>query len=226
MDDPRLDVDLHQQALKGLQRINTVSRSWKAIWDPVRQLAKTHGEPVSVVDVACGSGDMLLNMCRRASREDLSIRFTGLDISQTAIQFATDAAQVHDLDIEFRRANASELASGPPFDVVCCSLFLHHLPVAEAVDLLGQMKASANQMVLVQDLRRSTAGYGLAFIVPRLLTRSRIVHIDALRSVRAAFSIDEVHKLAHASGLEHAGIRKVWPQRFLLSWTRNPAANK
>ena len=225
MDNPHLEEIPHAQALKGLQRINAVSRSWRALWEPICQLARSQGESISVLDVACGSGDTLLNMCRLASQEAVSIRFTGLDISPTAIRFAANAARSLDLDVEFRRANASEIANGPRYDVVCCSLFLHHLPVSEAVDLLGQMKATARQMVLVQDLRRTVAGYGLALTVPKLLTRSQIVHVDGVRSVRAAFSIDEVHKLARASDLKHAEIRKLWPQRFLLSWTRSPVGD-
>jgi 2-polyprenyl-3-methyl-5-hydroxy-6-metoxy-1,4-benzoquinol methylase len=222
MDDPSLDTALHKQALNGLRRINAVSQSWQALWKPIRELARSGNEEVTVLDVACGGGDTLLNMSRQASREALPIRFTGLDISDTAIQVAIDAAQDRNLDIAFHTGDASAIRGGPSYDVVCCSLFLHHLSATQALELLGQMKAVASQMILVQDLLRTTAGFYLALIAPRLLTRSRIVHVDGVRSVRAAFSLNEVRKLADAAELKQAEIRRLWPQRFLLSWTRNP----
>lgn len=220
MDDPGLDPGVHAAALAGLERINWLSRSWQAIWNPIRGLARLEQQPLSVLDVACGSGDLLLNMSRQAARESIPMHWTGLDVSQTAVQLATERAERQGSQVEFVCANAADIATGQQYDVVCCSLFLHHLPAAECVELLTQMKATARRMVLVQDLRRTRTGYWLAQVIPRLVTRSQIVHVDGVRSVRAAFSIDEAHKLAEAAGLDQVVIRKIWPQRFLLQWNR------
>ena len=219
MDDPQLEEQLHVDALKGLQRINWLSRCWTALWRPIRNLARASGHSISVLDVACGGGDFLRQLSRQAAKEELAIRLVGLDISPKAIEHAKDSSQSMRCPIEFLQGNASQLAQGPRFDVVCCSLFMHHLPAVEAVELLRQMKTAASQFVLVQDLLRTTAGYWLARTIPKLMTRSQIVHVDGVRSVKAAFSLNEVTELANAAGLDEVKIRKLWPQRFLLQST-------
>ena len=54
----------------------------------------------------------------------------------------------------------------------------------------------------------------------RLLTRSRVVHTDAVRSARAAFTMEEVASMAARAGMDDAAIRKGGPYRFVLSWWR------
>ena len=68
------------------------------------------------------------------------------------------------------------------------------------ISLLYKMRCAARRLVLVSDLVRSRAGYALAAAVPRLLTRSRVVHVDAVRSVEAAFTPEEFRLLAAEAG--------------------------
>ncbi|MEE2898074.1 MAG: hypothetical protein VX815_06360 [Gemmatimonadota bacterium] len=74
---------------------------------------------------------------------------------------------------------------------MCCSLFLHHLEEHDAVALLVTMAEKARRTVLVQDLRRTAAGYALAFAVLRLISRSDVAHTDGSRSMEGAFSLRE-----------------------------------
>ena len=74
-------------------------------------------------------------------------------------------------------------------------------------------------MILLFDLDRSRVGYLAAATVPRLLTRSPIVHTDALRSVRAAFTAEEARALAHEAGLSGAIVRRRFPFRWMLEWS-------
>ena len=67
------------------------------------------------------------------------------------------------------------------------------------------------------DLGRSLPGLAIAWLGTRLLTRSPIVHTDALLSVRAAFTPDEALDLARRAGWPAPRIERVWPCRWLLS---------
>src|SRR5204862_714569 len=87
------------------------------------------------------------------------------------------------------------------YDAVICSLFLHHLDEPEAVTLLRKAADAADRAVLINDLRRSTLGLWLAQAGSRLLTTSRVVHVDGPRSVRAAFTLAEAAALARQAGL-------------------------
>ncbi|MBL4699421.1 MAG: hypothetical protein JKX70_11375 [Phycisphaerales bacterium] len=80
------------------------------------------------------------------------------------------------------------------------------------------MRESASKAVIITDLRRTRRGYVLAWLASRLLTRSPVVHTDALLSVRGALTTSELHELAISAGYDKPCIRTVWPQRILLTW--------
>jgi hypothetical protein len=60
----------------------------------------------------------------------------------------------------------------------------------------------------------------IAFVGTRFLSGSAVVHTDGLRSVAAAFTMDEVTVLAASAGMSGATIRPHWPFRYLLAWRR------
>jgi 2-polyprenyl-3-methyl-5-hydroxy-6-metoxy-1,4-benzoquinol methylase len=220
MDQPSLDPLQHRAALHGLSRINLVSGSARILWPEISRIAKERDAPLRVLDVATGGGDVPLRLWKRASRAGLPIHFSGCDISPTALQLARERADHCGGDVEFFYADV--LADGVPdgFDIVTCSLFLHHLEEADAFELLRKMGHAAKRSVLVNDLARGRFGYLLAAVGARLLTRSRVVHVDGPRSVRAAFTPKEALDLANRAGLSGATVARRWPCRFLLSWRR------
>jgi len=217
MDDPELDERSHRDALAGLARLNRVSMISRPVW---RQLRALHtGEQLTILDIAAGSGDMAVNLARRAKVAGLPMRFTCADISPKACQEAQRRARRAGVGIAISTADALERQTGAMYDIVMCHLFLHHLRDHEIVKLLADMKSSARRAVLITDLVRSRTGYALAFLGSRLLTGSRIVHVDALKSVRAALSPPELLTLANAAGLTEARIQRVWPERMLMTCT-------
>ncbi len=221
MDDPALEQDRHEQALKGLARINWISHSSSIVWTAIRRLAaKRNGQPLRVLDVACGGGDVAIGVSRKAARSPWQIEVSGCDVSETAIAYASAQAEQRGAEVDFFQADAIGASLPAGYDVVMCSLFLHHLDEANARSLLAGMAAAAGRMVLVNDLIRSRLGYFLAYFGTRLLSRSPIVHTDGPLSVRAAFTMDEAAALADAAGLRGAKLTRHWPERFLLTWTR------
>jgi 2-polyprenyl-3-methyl-5-hydroxy-6-metoxy-1,4-benzoquinol methylase len=221
MDQPGLDEDRHQQALKGLARINWISRTAAIVWPSIRRLAsERNGQPLRVLDVACGGGDVAIAVAQKAARAPWPIEVAGCDISQTAIGHASARARQRDAKVEFFQADAIGNSLPAGYDIVTCSLFLHHLDEDDARSLLAGMAAAAGRMVLLNDLIRSRLGYFLAYFGTRLLSRSKIVHTDGPLSVRAAFTMDEAAALADAAGLRGAVLTRHWPERFLLTWKR------
>lgn len=221
MDRPDLDPGVHHRALRGLARINRWSRSVAAIWPVVESAARqTRGRPVRVFDLACGAGDVLVGLWRRAAKAGVPVALDGCDVSPVALEHAARRAAEAGVVVRLFQADALRDILPDGYDVVCTSLFLHHLADDEAVAVLGRMKRSTERVVVVDDLLRSPAGYALAWVGTRLLTRSRVVHTDGPLSVRAAYTVPEVRRLADAAGLTGAAIRRHWPYRFLLTWSR------
>ena len=218
MDEPTLNAAEHAGALAGLARVNWWSRS-AAIVRPVLRLLATEfsaERPMRLLDVACGGGDVTLAIARWARLAGLPVRVSACDISPSALDISRRRAAAAGESIEFFQHDLLQTPLPAEFDVVMCSLFLHHLDVPDAVRVLRSMSAAAARAILVNDLIRSHRGYWLAMLGTRLLTRSRIVHVDGPLSVAGAFTPDEALKLCEQAGLSNVTISRHWPQRFLL----------
>jgi SAM-dependent methyltransferase len=221
MDQPDLDPAAHHRALRGLARINRWSRSVSVLWPVIEAAARrTRGRPVRVFDLACGAGDVLVGLWRRAANAGVSAALDGCDVSSVALEHAARRAAEAGAAVRVFQADALRDILPDGYDVVYSSLFLHHLADDEAVSVMARMKRCTEQVIAVDDLLRSPAGYTLAWAGTRLLTRSRVVHADGPVSVRAAFTVPEVRQLADDAGLAGATVRTHWPYRFLLTWSR------
>jgi SAM-dependent methyltransferase len=217
MDDPELDAAEHARALRGLGRINALSRSASILWPSIARLARaTPGRTVRVLDLASGGGDVPIALARRARAHRLNVAVEGSDTSPEAVRFAAARGTT----VSFRVLDALREPIPSGFDAISCSLFLHHLDHDEAVQLLRAM-AAAGRLVLVNDLRRTSAGYLLAWVGCRVLSRSPVVHHDGPVSVASAFTAAEAMDLAREAGLDGATVTRRWPERFLLAWTRS-----
>ncbi len=222
MDAPHLDPERHVQALRALARVNRVSLVAARVWRDVLQLNREHrdggrDQPLRLLDVGCGGGDVMVDVARRARSVGIPLEVHGCDVSPVALEHGRREAERWDVAADFLARDV--LADGLPggYDLVCSSLFHHHLSHDEAVELMRDM-AGAGRWVLVQDLLRGTTGYVLARWGLRLLSDSEVAHVDGPRSVRAAFSLPEVRAIAAEAGLLGVVVRRSWPERFVLRW--------
>ena len=225
MDDPALDAGEHARALAGLARLNRWARSHRILWPGIAgeaRLANGAGRALRVLDVASGSGDAVVAMARLARRAGLRVEWAVADVSPFALESARTRAEAagvalatHECDLFAGRLEARA-------DIVVNSLFLHHCEDAQAVAALGAMRGAAEVAVGVSDLDRTRAGLLLAWLGSRVLSRSPVVHFDALVSVRGAYRADEALALAARAGLAGATVEGAWPERWRL-WWRRPA---
>jgi len=221
MDQPGLDNRRHEAGLRGLERINWWSGSVRILWPPIRALlSEAHSRPLRVLDLASGAGDVAIGLWHKAKRAGFPIDLEGWDVSPYAVAHAQKQAAARGADVRFVHADALATVIGTLFDVVTCSLFLHHLAEDQAVDLMRRMAQGARRLVLINDLRRCSQGWWAAYLGTRLLSASRIVHVDGPLSVEGAFSVEEASNLAKQAGLAGATVSKRWPFRFLLTWKR------
>ncbi len=223
MDQPDLDEAEHHRALTALGRANVASRTAASLWPAIRRAALANPDrPVRVLDVAAGGGQVAIALARRAVGAGLALEVIGGDASPVAVRHArTLAARAGVQRVEFRQFDAHGDAWPTGIDVVVSTLFLHHLDDGDAVALLARMRAAAGALVLVSDIRRSRLGYLFAAVGCRLLSRSRVFHIDGTRSVRAAFTAAEAGELARQAGMFTARVTTHWPQRWLVTWERD-----
>ncbi len=216
MDDPQLDPEEHRKALAGLARINAIGGT--GLWQPIAQFARSKNRPIRILDVACGSGDVLVQIGKRARRANLALDLSGCDLSPVAIGAARARSEKAGLSVSF---HVGDVFQGPlrgTYDIVMSSLFLHHLDENHALKLLQFMRQATSGLVLISDLSRSRFNAILVWIACHLFTSSRVVHYDGPASVRAAFTPNEVMTLAEKAGLNGAIIKSHFPARLILTW--------
>ncbi len=215
MDDPALEMRRHHQALQGLTRLNAFSGSVRILWPPIHALACEATVPLRVLDVATGAGDVPLRIWSRARRAGMAFQVEGCDRSPTAVAHAQARARRAGADLRFFVLDVLRQEIPRGYDVICCSLFLHHLGEDDAARLLRAMAQATRHLVLVHDLVRSVPGWLWAYLGTRVLTHGLV-------SVRAAYTVEEIRALVRAAGLSQTSITRHWPSRFLLAWRPTP----
>lgn len=216
MDDPELDAQRHRSALAGLRRLNRLSRVSSVLYPQLARLAKqTPDRPLQILDVASGSADLPIDWIRKARRQGISLKITALDRSETALATASESATAAGVTLGTiqRDCLADRLPSG--FDVVTCSLFMHHLDDDDAIKLVHQMWRACRRSILICDLDRSRINVALVGAAARIVSRSEIVHHDSIASVRGAYTRSEFESLLERSLGFHVPVRRSLPCRFL-----------
>lgn len=219
MDDPALDRVRHRRALYALTTVNVLSGTAGRIWRELVRVGLARGRRLRALDVACGGGDVAVSLALRAARERLPLDIHGCDRSPVALEHARELAARRGVQVRFFELDALASPLPPGYDLVCSSLFLHHLGRRDAVAFLAGTARRAGAL-FVQDLLRTRAGWLLAWAALHALTRSDVARSDGLRSVAGAFSLEEAVGLAEEAGLRGAVVARCWPQRFSLSWRR------
>jgi 2-polyprenyl-3-methyl-5-hydroxy-6-metoxy-1,4-benzoquinol methylase len=219
MDQARLPEDEHRHALDGLKRLNRAGRAPEIIWRYIKPLIDASDEEPVILDLGCGDGDLLRALDIRAAGR---ITPVGVDMSDTAIRLATELSPSR---FEFIRHNILDPKAArilPQADIVTCSLLLHHLAETETHALLKLMNGLARRRVIISDLHRSWAGWWGIWLAARVLTRSKVVHIDSAISVNAAFRAGELLQSARSAGIEHVCVDRHFPFRLVLWWDKDP----
>jgi SAM-dependent methyltransferase len=161
----------------------------------------------TVLDVGSGCADVPLALVRDGRRRGVDLRATCLDRSEQMIAIAR------------RRTGAEErltfvLGSGErlpfddaAFDVVTCTLALHHFEPPAARALLGELRRVARTTPIVGDLVRSALAFAGTWLYANLTSRNRLTRHDAPLSVRRAYTPAEAVALARDAGWRAPRVR-------------------
>ena len=220
MDKPDIAPEALEGALRALVRINALGNGAGLFWPALYRLLRESraNTPLRVLDVGCGGGDLSRRLERRARRAGYAMQVDGCDINPVAVAMAQRDSAAAGCSGEFFVCDAVHGDLPGEYDVIFSSLFLHHLQDDEAAEVLRKSANGAQRLLLVSDLIRSRFGLFLVYLATRTLTRSPVVHVDGVTSLRAAFTMPEVLRLAERAGLSGSRIDRRWPERFLLSW--------
>ena len=218
MDDPAADPTELRANLEDLKRIN---ERWGGNRSTFSALSSAlagwpAGRHLSILDVGCGGGDLLVALARECRARSIPAHLVGVDCNPEMLKFARGSTSRF-AEIRLLRGDALELPfTGACFDFVVCSLMLHHVPPEHSLGFLRGLGALCREGVVISDLRRGRAEYLLTLLFTRLFTRARMSRSDGPLSVLRALTVEEARDLALAAGWSRCVVRKCFPMRILL----------
>ena len=93
MDQPGLDPTEHAKALKGLRRINTISRCSAGLFRAIEALSITQpANPLRVLELACGGGDTAIDLALMAKQRGLALEIHACDLNPEAVEISRSNA--------------------------------------------------------------------------------------------------------------------------------------
>lgn len=154
-----------------------------------------------VLDLATGAGDIPRLMADWCRARGISVAIDAVDANPATLEIARAQSAGYP-EIDWVRGDALTFDPGHTYDLVCCSLALHHFSEENAVRLLRRCHALSHRLVLVADLERSWLTMASVWLVTALLYRDPMTRYDGRLSARRAFSYPELSALAEAAGWE------------------------
>lgn len=190
----------------------------------VPMLKACSSDPVRVLDVACGGGDLSRFIVDEARVLGKQVEVTALDISDKVLGWAGEMSSRYP-EISFVRADALSLPfKSADFDLVILASFIHHLRPEQVITALQSARRVCRGHVIAADLVRSTMAYLDYCILSRLARFSPMTIHDGAVSIRAAYSPDELAELARHSGLEKWQLHRHRQYRMTLVYEGQESA--
>lgn len=217
MDDLACEGSVVEQTLRELEVINSKLGGNDISIDALNTLLKqTNGQVIKVADLGCGGGDMLHLFNKWADTNNHHLQLYGIDANPFIIDYARKNLKGVQ-NVSFKTENVlSKSFTSQKFDVIHCSLFLHHFSEEELIHLFSNFKKQARIGVIVNDLHRHWLAYYSIKLLTKLFSKSSMVRFDAPLSVRRAFRKKELEDLLHKAGVRNYQLRWRWAFRWQL----------
>lgn len=185
MDEPCSYEDF-RACLHDLAQVNRLTFAYRPTLQWLRSVLSAGADPVHIVDVGCGGGDMLRQIEGWARRSGVAVRLTGIDLNPYAERAAREMTPTSSA-IEWRTGDAFSYRPDEPLDFVISSLFTHHLPDAEIVRFLEWMERVTTSGWFVNDLHRERLPYLGFGMLAKVMRWHQFVQHDGPISIRRAF---------------------------------------
>ena len=198
------------RALVNLQRLNQHFGSHRIIRHFLNRWLKP-GEKLSILDACTGFGDIPRLIVESARQQGSQVKVLAMDMQPATLDIARRGSDLFP-EISYVQADVRSFESRERFDIVLCSLALHHFTWSEAVGILQRLRRLSGRTVLISDLMRSVTGLLGVYLLTSTIYRDPMTKFDGRLSIRRAFSFGEMKKLAVEAGWDGFGHR-----RFLMS---------
>lgn len=215
MDDFTMEGVLFRDTLDKLEIINRFLGGNSVTINGLKKLLKNQpkNKTITIVDLGCGNGDILRDISKFGRKNNYSFKLIGIDANLAATEYAKELSKEYS-ELSFKTMDIlSEDFKKQSYDVVLCTLFLHHFKNEELISFLKTTTDKATIGVVVNDLHRHKLAYYL-FKLIGFFIKNKMVRQDGLTSVLRAFKKKDLENIAKEIKV-HFSIQWKWAFRYL-----------
>jgi len=216
MDDFSLEGEELTDALNQIANINQLLGGNKLTLQGVKQLLKKTdiSKSITIADIGCGNGDMLRMLSKYGKKKGIQFKLIGVDANAFTINYAKSLSTEY-FNIEYVCLDIfSEEFTRLPYDIVLCTLTLHHFTNDQISLLLKTLHANATVGIVVNDLHRSKMAYRLFEIIAATFNLNKMSREDGLVSILRGFKKEDLEHFSKKLNLKNYSINWKWAFRY------------
>ena len=215
MDDFTMKGVLFRDTLDKLEIINRLLGGNKVTIKGLKELLKNKSKNkiITIVDLGCGHGDILRDIAKFGRKNNYTFRLIGIDANIAAIAYAKELSCEY-TELSFKAIDIfSEDFKKQSYDIVLCTLFLHHFENNELISFLKMTIERATIGVVVNDLHRHKLAYYL-FKLIGFFIKNKMIREDGLTSILRAFKKKDIENISKQIKV-YFSIQWKWAFRYL-----------
>ena len=206
MDRPQPVTPELESDLRNIRQLNRYFGSYALIEYFLRRWIQL-GVQLRVLDLATGSGDIPRLVIDYARKVNATVTVDAIDQQESTLKIARSLSASYP-EIDFKTGDVLTFDDSARYDIVLCSLALHHFDDDAAIQLLKRCRELSRRYVLVSDLRRGLLATVGAYLLTAFIFRDSMTRTDARLSAARAFSFREFRSLAERAGWKDFRHRK------------------
>ena len=210
----------NQVTISGLKKLILSNKSTNQqlisskISDANSTIQQLNNSKITIADLGCGGGDMLMVMADWAKKKHINAQFIGIDANDFMIDFARKRTHNYK-NISYLHQNIfSEEFQQHQFDIVTMTLFCHHFEDEALIKILQQFRKQTRLGVVINDIHRHWFAYHSITWITKLFLKSYLVKNDAKLSVWRAFRRKDLENIIKKAGYTNYSIRWKWAFRW------------
>lgn len=216
MDDFAMEGAILREALDKIAKINQLLGGNRLTLQGVAELIASipKSSEITIVDVGCGNGDMLRTLAEYGLKNNLNFRLIGIDANNFTINHAQKLSEDYP-NISYSCEDVfSQAFSELKYDIVLCTLTLHHFKEEELLRLMEVFNTNASIGIVINDLQRSALAYRLFQGLCLVFGLNEMSKKDGLVSILRGFKREELSDFSNKLNLSKYSIKWKWAFRY------------
>ncbi|SHM72580.1 methyltransferase domain-containing protein [Flavobacterium xinjiangense] len=218
MDDFAMEGEILRDALDKIAKINQLlggnQLTLRGVQQLIGNISKTTA--ITIVDVGCGNGDMLRTLSDYGLKNNLNLQLIGIDANNFTVNHAQQLSQNYP-NIRYQCEDIFDKSFNElKYDIVLCTLTLHHFKDNEIIHLLNVFNANSNIGIVINDLQRSAISYRLFQALCFVFRLNDMSREDGLISILRGFK--KVELINFSEKLKFSNYKIQWEWAFRYQW--------